>query len=59
MQPLQGAEALVSTAQKMKFFIKGFVTFTEEIFNRKLHFVQCSAVPIIWDCIPNETKLSV
>ena len=30
-----------STAQKMKFFIKDLVSFTEEIFHGKLHFL-CS-----------------
>ena len=46
-----------STAQKMKFFIKnffskreqvrGFLTFTEEILNGKLHFL-CSLACIMW-----------
>ena len=30
---------LASTAQKMKFFIKDSVTFTEEILNGKFHFL--------------------
>ena len=34
-------KASTNTAQKMKFSIKDLVTFTEEILNRKLHFL-CS-----------------
>ena len=30
---------LRETAQKMKFFVKGLVTFTEETLNGKLHFL--------------------
>ena len=33
--------AFIATAQKMKFSIKDFFTFTEKILNRKLHFL-CS-----------------
>ena len=34
-----------NTAQKMKFSIKDFITFTKEIFNGKLHFfVKCKVI---------------
>ena len=36
---------LYYTAQKMKFFIKDLVTFTEKILNEKLHFL-CSVSTI-------------
>ena len=36
---------LRETAQKMKFFVKGLVTFTEETLNGKLHFfMRCKSL---------------
>ena len=51
---------VVNTAQKIKFSIKDLVTFTEEIFNRKLFFfLQCNLNKKVLNLGWNERHLSV